>query len=57
MKQAKNPDKMTRKPATITVEGLEMLEKTPNLPKNGSSCVIYLPPEWKGKRVMVVRIE
>jgi kynurenine formamidase len=48
---------MTRKPATITVEGLEMLEKTANLPKKGSSCVIYLPPEWKGKRVMVVRIE
>jgi hypothetical protein len=48
---------MTRKPATITVEGFEMLEKTANLPKKGSSCVIYLPPEWKNKKIMVIRIE
>jgi hypothetical protein len=46
-----------KKPRTITIEGFEMLEKMAKLPNNGSSCVIYLPKEWDGKEIVVIRIE
>lgn len=46
-----------KKPRTITVDGFEMVEKSPSLPKNKSSCVVYLPKEWEGKEVVVIRVE
>lgn len=46
-----------KKARTITVEGFEMVEKVAKLPNNGSSCIIYLPKEWEGKEVVVVRVD
>lgn len=46
-----------KKARTITVEGYEMVEKNPSLPKNGSSCVVYLPKDWEDKEVVVIRVE
>lgn len=46
-----------KKPRTVTVEGFEMVEKVPNLPSSGSSCVVYLPKEWSGKEVVIIRVE
>ena len=46
-----------KKSRTMTIEGFEMVEKVPKLPKKGSSCTIYLPKEWEGKEVVVVRVE
>jgi hypothetical protein len=48
---------MDIEPAKIEVMGYELLEKIAALPKGGSSCVIYLPPEWRGKRLRVIRID
>jgi len=46
-----------KKHRTMTIEGFEMLEKLARLPSKGSSCVIYLPKEWNGKEVVVIRVE
>jgi hypothetical protein len=46
-----------KKPRTVTIEGFEMVEKVAKLPSKGSSCVIYLPKEWDGKEVVVLRVE
>lgn len=37
------------------VNGHEMLEKT--VKKSGNSGRIYLPPNWIGKRVKIIRID
>lgn len=45
----------TRKESKFEVYGEEMLEKT--VAKSGSSGRVYLPPDWIGKRVKVIRVE
>jgi len=44
-----------RKEAKFEVFGQEMLEKV--VAKSGSSGRVYLPPNWIGKRVKVIRVE
>ncbi len=44
-----------RKEAKFEVFGQEMLEKV--VAKSGSSGRVYLPPDWIGKRVKVIRVE
>jgi hypothetical protein len=39
----------------IEVYGHEVIEKIPV--KYGTSCSIYLPPTWEGKKVKVIRLE
>lgn len=39
----------------IELNGYEMLEKKVN--KSGNSGRVYLPIEWIGKRVKIIRIE
>ncbi len=46
-----------KKPRTLTIEGFEMLEKVAKLPNKASSCIIYLPKEWEGKEVVIIRVE
>jgi len=45
----------TRKEAKFEVFGQEMVEKV--VAKSGSSGRVYLPPNWIGKRVKVIRVE
>src|SRR5436309_3325637 len=44
-----------RRESKFEVFGQEMLEKI--VAKSGSSGRVYLPPDWIGKRVKVIRIE
>jgi putative transposon-encoded protein len=44
-----------RKESKFEVFGEEMLEKV--VAKSGSSGRVYLPPDWIGKRVKVIRVE
>lgn len=44
-----------RKDAKFEVFGQEMVEKV--VAKSGSSGRVYLPPDWIGKRVKVIRVE
>ncbi len=44
-----------RREAKFEVFGQEMLEKV--VAKSGSSGRVYLPPNWIGKRVKVIRVE
>lgn len=38
--------------------GYEVLIKTPKKQGKGStSCTVYVPPEWEGKKVVVIRTE
>jgi len=46
-----------KKTRSMCVEGFELLEKVAKLPKKGTSCVIYLPKEWDGIEVAVIRVE
>ena len=48
---------MEKKSANITIDGYEMLRKTAKLPKKGSSSVVYLPPDWNGKEVVIIRLD
>jgi len=42
----------------IEVFGYEMLEKEAKLTgKRSTSCTVYLPKSWKGKKVVVIRVE
>jgi len=45
----------TEKPMKIEMTGYEVVEKTA-MP-SGNSARIYLPVDWKGKRVRAVRLE
>lgn len=47
----KNPRGLAR----FEVQGHEMLEKV--VKQSGNSGRVYLPPDWVGKRVKVIRIE
>jgi len=40
---------------TIQLVGYEMLEKQVN--KSGNSGRVYLPIEWVGKKVKIIRLE
>ena len=44
-----------RKEAKFEVFGQEMVEKV--VAKSGSSGRVYLPPDWIGKRVKVIRVD
>src|SRR2546428_10829695 len=44
-----------RRESKFEVFGQEMLEKV--VAKSGSSGRVYLPPDWIGKRVKVIRVE
>jgi len=42
----------------IKVYGYEMLEKEAKLTsKNSTSCTIYVPKDWEGKKIVVIRVE
>lgn len=45
----------TKKESKFEVWGEEMLEKI--VAKSGSSGRVYLPPDWIGKRVKVIRVD
>src|SRR2546422_10449557 len=44
-----------RKDSRFEVFGQEMIEKV--VAKSGNSGRIYLPPDWIGKRVRIIRVE
>ena len=44
-----------RKDSKFEVYGQEMIEKVVH--KSGNSGRIYLPPNWIGKRVKIIRVE
>jgi len=44
-----------RRDTKFEVFGQEMLEKT--VAKSGSSGRVYLPPDWIGRRVKVIRVD
>lgn len=44
-----------RKDTRFEVYGQEMLEKV--VAKSGSSGRVYLPPDWIGRRVKVIRVD
>ncbi len=44
-----------RKRAKFEVYGEEMIEK--EVKQSGNSGRVYLPPEWVGKHVKIIRIE
>ena len=62
MVQSKDP-KLELPPPSITVQnkvkfevyGEEMIEK--EVKQSGNSGRVYLPPEWVGKHVKIIRIE
>ena len=43
------------KETKIQLTGFEMLEKPVN--KSGNSGRVYVPVEWVGKRVKIIRVE
>jgi len=43
------------KETKIQLSGFEMLEKQVN--KSGNSGRVYVPVEWVGKRVKIIRVE
>jgi len=44
-----------RRDSKFEVFGQEMIEKT--VKKAGNSGRIYLPPDWVGKRVKIIRVD
>ncbi len=42
-------------PSKFEVYGQEMIEK--HVKKSGNSGRIYLPPDWIGKKVKIIRVE
>jgi putative transposon-encoded protein len=51
----KPPDQMPKSKVKFEVYGEEMLEKLVSL--SGNSGRIYLPPDWLGHQVKIVRID
>lgn len=45
----------SRRESKFEVYGEEMLEKV--VAKSGSSGRVYLPPDWVGKRVKIIRVD
>jgi putative transposon-encoded protein len=54
-RNAENPPDAAHKMVKFEVFGEEMLEKQVKL--SGNSGRIYLPPDWVGHRVKVIRID
>ena len=58
-KETKNDDKLTSEEARgkvkFEVYGEEMVEKAVRL--SGNSGRVYLPPDWVGRRVKIIRID
>jgi len=50
-----SPDEMLRGKVKFEVYGEEMLEKVVSL--SGNSGRIYLPPDWVGHQVKIIRID
>jgi putative transposon-encoded protein len=48
------PDEMAKRKVKFEVYGEEMLEKKVSL--SGNSGRIYLPPDWVGHQVKIIRI-
>lgn len=45
-------------PRSINVDGYEMLEKIAKFQgKKSSSCTIYVPRRWRGKTVVIIRVD
>jgi len=44
-----------KRDAKFEVYGQEMVEKT--VARSGSSGRVYLPPDWIGRRVKVIRVD
>ena len=44
-----------RSKSKFEVYGVEMIEK--EVKKSGNSGRVYLPPDWVGKRVKIIRID
>ena len=49
------PSSNVRNKAKLEVYGEEMIEK--EVKQSGNSGRVYLPPEWIGKRVKIIRID
>ena len=44
--------------AEIKIKGFELLKKTANKTgKNSTSCLVYLPLSWEGKKIAIIRTE
>jgi putative transposon-encoded protein len=58
-KEPRNPHKpigvMDRRKVKFEVYGEEMVEKA--VKQSGNSGRIYLPPDWVGSRVKIIRID
>ncbi len=52
-KDEKNEPDYTRRKVKFEVYGEEMIEKTVN--SSGNSGRVYLPPEWIGTKVKVIK--
>ena len=50
-----DPQRVLRDKAKFEVYGEEMIEK--EVKQSGNSGRVYLPPEWVGKHVKIIRIE
>ena len=53
--EASNPEDTARRKAKFEVYGEEMIEK--EVKQSGNSGRVYLPPEWVGKQVKIIRID
>ena len=54
-KEAARPLEDQRRKAKFEVYGEEMIEK--EVKQSGNSGRVYLPPEWVGKNVKIIRID
>ena len=50
-----NPDDERRGSVKFEVQGLEVLAK--QVKQSGNSGRIYLPPNWVGKKVKIIRLD
>ncbi len=51
----RQPSISTQSKSKFEVYGEEMIEK--EVKQSGNSGRVYLPPEWVGKRVKIIRID
>jgi putative transposon-encoded protein len=49
------PNNYLRNRSKFEVYGVEMIEK--EVKQSGNSGRVYLPPEWVGKQVKIIRID
>jgi hypothetical protein len=49
---------MEKEKAKIELFGLEMIRRiVKKVGKKNTSCRVYLPSEWDGKRIIIIRID